>query len=64
VAGSQLWMSAKRTGDVTGISTGKGYWRNATRYGGWKKDWVKLQERKLKVVRVKARDLRLSKEAG
>jgi hypothetical protein len=38
VAESLLWMLAKRTGDVTGIRTGKGYWRNVTRYGGWDKD--------------------------
>jgi len=28
------------------------------------KRWVKLRERKLKVLRVKSRDLRLNKEAG
>ena len=37
VGGVTVMDVGKRTGNVTGIRTGKGYWRNATRYGGGKR---------------------------
>ena len=63
VAESLLWVLAKRMGDVTGSRTGKGYCIKVTRYRGWGKDGISHGNGKLKVVRVKPRDLRLSKEA-
>jgi len=53
VAESLLWMLAKRSGDVPGIRTGKGYIGEMPRVMEAGKRMVKLRERKLKVVRVK-----------